>query len=52
MADADAEAERAERSGTIVVSVSGQTITLTGAVPAGTTQRLSNRLLYLDCPIR
>ncbi|WP_230770753.1 dienelactone hydrolase family protein [Sphingomonas sp. Leaf4] len=35
----------------IVATVTGQTIALTGAVPAGTTLRLSDRLLDLDRPV-
>ncbi|WP_335307530.1 hypothetical protein [Sphingomonas phyllosphaerae] len=42
----------AKRGDTITASVSGQTITLSGTVPAGTTLRLSDRLLNLDRTIR
>ncbi|VXC86842.1 alpha/beta hydrolase [Sphingomonas sp. 8AM] len=37
---------------TITASVVGHTITLSGAVPAGTMLRLSDRLLDLDRPVR
>lgn len=37
---------------TIVAQLVGQTITLTGAVPAGTVLRLSDRLLNLDRAVR
>ncbi|MDJ0277546.1 hypothetical protein QLH51_12145 [Sphingomonas sp. 2R-10] len=36
----------------IDATVAGQAITLTGAVPAGTTLRLSDRLIDLDKPVR
>ncbi len=37
---------------TMTASVNGQTITLTGTIPAGTTLRLSDRLLNLDRGVR
>lgn len=36
----------------ITADVAGQTITLSGTVPAGTTLRLSDRLIDLDRPVR
>ncbi|QAY76180.1 alpha/beta hydrolase [Sphingosinicella sp. BN140058] len=46
------DAEAAKAGDTIIADVDGQTITVTGAVPAGTTLRLSDRLVDLDRPIR
>ncbi|MEH3103992.1 MAG: hypothetical protein PGN12_08805 [Sphingomonas phyllosphaerae] len=46
------DAAATQRGDTIVANVTGQTITLTGTVPAGTTLRLSDRLLNLDRAVR
>ncbi|WP_051272953.1 hypothetical protein [Sphingomonas phyllosphaerae] len=46
------DAAATTRGDTIVARVDGQTITLTGTVPAGTTLRLSDRLLNLDRAVR
>ncbi|MBB4840998.1 dienelactone hydrolase [Sphingomonas kyeonggiensis] len=46
------DAAAAKAGDTITASVEGQTITLTGAVPAGTTLRLSDHLLNLDRPVK
>lgn len=46
------DAAAAKAGDTITASVEGQTITLTGTVPAGTTLRLSDRLLNLDKPVK
>jgi len=42
----------AKAGDTMTAAVEGQTITLTGAVPAGTMLRLSDRLIDLDRPLR
>ncbi len=46
------DAAAAKAGDTITASVEGQTITLTGTVPAGTTLRLSDQLLNLDKPVK
>lgn len=46
------DAAAAKAGDTITASVEGQTVTLTGTVPAGTTLRLSDRLLNLDKPLK
>lgn len=46
------DAAAAKAGDTILASVEGQTIRLTGAVPSGMTLRLSDRLLDLDRPVR
>lgn len=46
------DAAAAKAGDTITASVEGQTITLTGTVPAGTTLRLSDHLLNLDRPVK
>ncbi|MCH7861876.1 dienelactone hydrolase family protein [Sphingomonas sp. NPDC092331] len=46
------DAAAAKAGDEIVATVQGQAITLTGAVPAGMTLRLSDRLLDLDRPVQ
>ncbi|PXA89241.1 hypothetical protein DMC47_28855 [Nostoc sp. 3335mG] len=46
------DAAAAKAGDRIDAAVEGQTITLTGTVPAGTVLRLSDRLLDLDKPVR
>lgn len=46
------DAAAAKAGDQIIASVEGQTITLTGTVPAGTTLRLSDQLLNLDRPVK
>ncbi|WP_448661333.1 dienelactone hydrolase family protein [Sphingomonas sp. CJ20] len=46
------DAAAAKQRDTMTATVEGQTITLTGTVPAGTTLRLSDRLVNLDRPVR
>lgn len=46
------DAAAAKAGDTITASVEGQTITLAGTVPAGTTLRLSDHLLNLDRPVK
>lgn len=46
------DAAAAKAGDRVTASVEGQTITLTGTVPAGTTLRLSDQLLNLDKPVK
>jgi dienelactone hydrolase len=46
------DAAAAKAGDKIVAAVEGQTITLTGTVPAGTVLRLSDQLLNLDKPVK
>lgn len=46
------DAAAAHQGDMITADVAGQTITLSGTVPAGTTLRLSDRLVDLDRPVR
>jgi len=46
------DAAAAKAGDQIIAAVEGQTITLAGTVPAGTTLRLSDQLLNLDKPVK